>query len=549
MPAQFSKFTFPLSLISLSVIAIITLHISTPVGAGLANDSAAYIAGARSILAGTGYSDAWLNSSLEPITHYPPLLSLCLAGIGYMGLDPLRGVRLLNIFLFGANTFVMGILGWKASGSRMTGIWAAILFLTNASLLRVHLYALSEGLYIFLSLLVFYFFNQYLQPFANQNNSESNRTNIFWLMLAGFTSGLAFLSRYSALALFPTFILAIILFQRSWQKRIIDAGVFITAGIPLIAAWFLRNKLTAGNATNRTFQFHPISLENIKPGIYNTSLFLIPVESWQSAVLKSGIFLPLLSILVGCILIWLGWSTWKKLFHNRIFNPSTITYTTSLYFFGYIFSILFSMSFFDASTKLQPRILSPLFTSFILLISIFTNWSWNYCLSFQNKNKFNTSIIFKYFIILIAVILTCVNTYGLIKAVNEFRSAGQGYASWKWHDSIVMNSLKNLPTGTIIYTNSPPAVYLVIGLTSRTLPTRLDPVDKKERTGFDQDVAAMRAELLSGSAVLAFFDETPVFSQDQTENMGSTSKNNYDKFISGLKILKKTQGDVLYGIK
>ncbi|HMV28877.1 MAG TPA: hypothetical protein PKE23_05795, partial [Anaerolineales bacterium] len=65
---------------------------ATPQGMGLFDDSIAYIAGARSILAGQGYREAWLASN-QPVTHFPPGFSTVLALVGISGLDPLRGTR------------------------------------------------------------------------------------------------------------------------------------------------------------------------------------------------------------------------------------------------------------------------------------------------------------------------------------------------------------------------------------------------------------------------------------------------------------------------
>ena len=72
MPTRYLRFTFFIILVMLAFSAMAALYISTPAGAGLSNDSVAYIAGSRSILQGTGYSDIWLDSTLESITHYPP---------------------------------------------------------------------------------------------------------------------------------------------------------------------------------------------------------------------------------------------------------------------------------------------------------------------------------------------------------------------------------------------------------------------------------------------------------------------------------------------
>ncbi|MDQ2690624.1 MAG: hypothetical protein M3Y68_01185, partial [Chloroflexota bacterium] len=62
------------SLLALGLLAlfgIILILQATPDGLGLSDDSIAYIAGARSIVAGEGYREAWLASN-EPVTHFPP---------------------------------------------------------------------------------------------------------------------------------------------------------------------------------------------------------------------------------------------------------------------------------------------------------------------------------------------------------------------------------------------------------------------------------------------------------------------------------------------
>ena len=85
------------------------------------------------MLAGHGYREAWLASN-GPVTHFPPAYPSVLAFLGLFGLDPLRGARFLNAVLFGLNTALMGILGWRMTRSLPAGLALAALFLLNDSL-------------------------------------------------------------------------------------------------------------------------------------------------------------------------------------------------------------------------------------------------------------------------------------------------------------------------------------------------------------------------------------------------------------------------------
>src|SRR5512140_149865 len=108
-------------LVVLSLVGIGLILQATPEGLGLSDDSIGYIAGARSMLAGNGYREAWLASD-QPVTHFPPAFPGVLSFIGLFGLDPLRGARFLNASLFGLNVFVLGILGWRMTKSLPAGL-------------------------------------------------------------------------------------------------------------------------------------------------------------------------------------------------------------------------------------------------------------------------------------------------------------------------------------------------------------------------------------------------------------------------------------------
>lgn len=510
-------------LLLLALAAGLMLYLCTPAGLGLTNDSAAYLGGARSILAGTGYSDIWLDSSLEPLTHYPPLLSLTLSGIGLLGLDPYRGARLLNIFLYAVNAGLLGWLGWRITRSQSAALFLALMFGLNAQLLNIHAYVLSEPLYLFFSLCAFL-----LLDFSRDSRHPASLTRLL-LLLTGLSTGLAFLTRYSGLALIAACLAATFLFQLDWRSRLRSVALLLGGALPPIFAWFLRNALVAQNATNRVFQYHPILIKNIRYGLRNFSQFLTPVETWQSWLFSSGVLQGTL-IVIGLFL--LGWLAYRTSLLQRGQADSTpLTTITVLYSFAYLGAVLFSMSFFDASTKFQHRILSPLYLSWmVLFVAVCHAISTRYA---QNR-------LTRLALLALAGWVLGFSALGDQRAIVNLRAAGQGYASWQWRDSLVMAALKKLPPDMIIYTNTPPAVYLVTGRPSRVLPSSMDPVDNLPRGDYEQNLAQLRADLASGRAVLALFDTTNI-----EDALGMTS---IEQISPGMTVLEKSQGDILYGI-
>ncbi|MGA7606782.1 MAG: phospholipid carrier-dependent glycosyltransferase, partial [Anaerolineales bacterium] len=328
------RFVSFLTLSLLSVIGIFLVLRSTPEGLGLSDDSIAYIAGARSLLAGYGYREAWLMSN-NPMTHFPPGFSSALAVIGLLGLDPLRGARFLNAILFGLCTEVIGILGWRMTKSLVSGLVLAALFVLNGSLLQVYTTAMSEPLFIFLSLLAFWMFDLYFERDAHW----------LWLVLCGIFVGVAYLTRYAGLALLATFLVALFILHDTWRMRFISAGIFLASVIPWILGWSIRNLLAAGNVTNRELVWHPITAGNFNTTLYAISQFLIPVEDWRKQLYKTpALFIAFTALILLVMLVWVSIKVWKYFVApQQTPHSETISFTTGLYIFGYIASIIASM--------------------------------------------------------------------------------------------------------------------------------------------------------------------------------------------------------------
>ncbi len=503
----------------LAVIGTFLTLTATPEGLGLSDDSIAYIAGARSLLAGQGYREAWLESN-QFVTHFPPAFSGTLALVGLAGIDPVNGARLVNTLLFGVNAALLGLLGWRMTKSSVAGMLAAALFIVNDSLLRVHAVAMSEPLFLFFSLLAFLSFAFALTPIPSPD--EHGRGGKGWLALTGILSALAYLTRYSGLALVATFVVALILLNDTWKKRLTSVAIFLAGFLPLVIAWSVRNRLVAGNATNRTTIWHPVTAETLDQGLRTFSEFLVPVEEWRRELFKTPeIFVAVIVILSLAILSWIMVNGLRRFFQPSTSMPEVIGFANGLYIFGYLASVLFSISLFDASTPLKVRILAPVYLPLLLLTVHAGVWMWN---RFRRAGRV--------IVVGLAALVFSVSALGQVRTVTSLAGGGTGYASFKWYDSKVMDYLKTLD-GLPIYTNEPGAVYLYTGRGCRVLPQRVDPVTGLAWDNFNEGVENVRNEVRSGHAVLALFD---VNAQDP----------DYAMLTEGLYPIMKSGGDVVF---
>lgn len=489
---------------------------ATPAGAGLTNDSAAYIGGARSIVNGTGYSDIWLLPPYEPITHYPPLYSLTLAAGGFLGIDPLRGARGLNILLFGLNTLITGSLVWLSTRRISFSLWATLIFILTVMFLRVHIYAMSEALFLTFMLGALFTFRRYsLEP------SNTGR----WLL--ALLSAAAILTRYSGLALVPSIALGLCFLSESWQKRISATAQYVILTIFFTLPWFIRNSLIAGNVTNRSWEFHPITRDNLDQGIYNLSRLFIPLESFRQPIFRSGVWEWFLALVFfGLCLASIVYFI-HLIVHKRPDPKEVFTFTLLVAFVAYFLAIFFSMSFFDNSTKLQDRIIAPGYLLLLLYLVISVE-RW-----LRKDNKWKSFTIG-----ILALITLGFSISATITEMNALRSGGVGYASWKYRDNPVILVIKDLPEEITVFTNSPPAVYLAADRATQVFPTALDPVSNTLRSDYPEKLSSMFGQINNGDAVLALFNTNDL---DLSGMPGELSK-----YLNELSILKKGGDAVLF---
>ena len=259
------KVLFWVLLVLLAVAGIGLMIAVMPNGIGLVNDSVGYVAGARNMLGGLGYSRLTGDGSPRPITNYPPMFSIILATMGIFGMDAIPAALYLNISLMGLNVFLMGVTVRKATGSSLLSLLGAVVFLVSSPVIRSHSFAMTEPLYLAFAFAMLLCLLKGIQS-----------QQWYWMAISGLLASFAFLTRYVGISLYATGIAAVLVLRpdpanedMAWGVKIKQSLFFLEAGLVFVAIWLGRNMRVSDSVGNRQFIFHPITGDKINEGLLN----------------------------------------------------------------------------------------------------------------------------------------------------------------------------------------------------------------------------------------------------------------------------------------
>jgi hypothetical protein len=512
------------ALLLLGLAAALALWASTPYGLGLVNDTASYVGGADNLLRGCFGPLASGNDEIKPITHFPPLFSLLLAGLGLTGLNLLAAGKLAVVALFGANVALTGALAYRVSRSPGAALLAALLLAASDLLLEVHAYLLSEPLFLALMLLAMLGFVDYYETRAPGK-----------LALAGLALSAAYLTRYAAISLVAAAVAAVILLWLArpgeYEVRRFPARALAGMLAAVIIGYLLAGTYTfsaSGELGNRSLAWHPISSAQLLDMHKNLLSWLAP-DDLLLALPIAGQALSLVSLLVvPGLLAFAGYNLWRL---YRRAKPARVTpalagaLLLALHVLFYLAFLVISISLFDASTPLNARILAPAFVALIILFAAGLAWLW------QRAGK----ALWRALIALAVVALALFTLKDGWDESRYLRQDGLGFANRGWSESPAIAAIKTLPDVTL-YSDRPAALYLLAGRNAYVALSPIDPVTMQPRADYQQALEEMQSAVREGRAMLVLFSE-PGEAQS------------FAALTSGLPLVADYGNVIIYGMK
>jgi hypothetical protein len=479
-------------LLGLSIIGALVVLFATRWGIGVSPDSLVYLSASSNLVGGKGFSLTSGSGEFAPITHHAPLYSATLSIPGYFGFDPDWSARILNALLFSINIFIFGLLASTFPKGISIAAWiiptaGASLMLFSSTMVEIHLMAWTEPLFILLLMITLTLLAGYLE-----------KPRSFLLIAPAVAAGLAFLTRYAGSTLIMTGILGIfLLLPGDLIKRIKMATVFGLMSSTPGALWLIRNYLAAGTAANREFIIHPISKTQLVIGLTTISGWFGIPESATTLVKLIPVSAAALGILgVFLLMPRLYPSQDARINTSESTRVPSIIKLALLFSMIYIIFLFFSISFFDANTPLDTRILSPVYVSGLLLGLYGVVW---YLSLVPNYRPIYISIF------ALALWLSTHYTFESSRLISESYHTGIGLNSQAWLQSETMTALEKYPAEMIIYSNAPDAIYLHTGRPAFTLPRKFESAAQRINYTYDLDLAIVQAKLDSNQALIVYF--------------------------------------------
>jgi hypothetical protein len=232
-----SKNKYWIFLAALACLALIVAGIATSkYGAGVASDSIKYLSVAQNLVEGQGLYD----HKGGPLLSWPPLYPILLAGLSLLtGLDVFIAGWCFNIFLFGLNIFLSGVILARVFAERPLYAYLATLFVAlSISSLRIHALISSDPFYLTLTLGFLVAVDGYIR--------KHSYGAFAWMVLFGI---LGPLQRYIGLAIAVTGAIVILIEQRKSLRTLVRDGFILGIASILPITWWLlvHNVMTYGS--------------------------------------------------------------------------------------------------------------------------------------------------------------------------------------------------------------------------------------------------------------------------------------------------------------
>ena len=388
----------------------------------------------------------------------------------------------LHGILYGLNALLFGLaIYFSTRRSLLAMVLGILLFFSPQALLHIHSFAWSEPPFLTFALILFISLGFY-----------HKQRKWYWLIIAALSLGFILVTRYAGIAFVPVAALCLLFCNNlPIKQKIKDTVLFLFLAFIPLGLWMVRNIFLTHAATDREFIYHPITVKHLITLINTIHSFYLPQFESSHA---NGVEL----LIVVMLMIFMLAKLIKQSPNLLKAEPSRLYMILFGYLFGaiYVAFLLLSISFYDAYTPLDERILFPVYIFFT--ISIFSTIH-EYSHTSGARNAWLVLLVCAFFIIRI-------NLPTVIETARNFLTSGLGYNKVSWNYSQTLKKLQEYPADTRVFSNGYTVIRFKTGNHAEPLPAKFSPVNDEPNPYYQEELATMCTEINQGKALFVYLE-------------------------------------------
>lgn len=409
-----------------------TLLATARYGMGLTPDSVVYIAGARSLAHGHGYTRAG-----AAITDFPPGYSATLSLAERIGIDALDAARVLSVVAFMATVLLGYVLLGRHVRSQAVRLGATVVIGCSAVLLDVYEKALSEHLF----LPVLLGFVLVIERLAQRPRSIGLLVGAVGLVWA------AFYLRYIGVVFAG--VGAIVILAVEWRRgrafAVVRGAAFAAIALSASVLWMIRNV----DAGSDPFGHRASASVSV---FTNVSRIAKQVSTWLLTDMGPGevrlVLLLAVLFVAGVLAVRLRRDGAGLPADWRSMLPLTLLVVV------YVVYLAGSASVVAIGAISNTRFMVPVFVPTVVIGA----WMFEHVRERVRGEDVRRAIT------VVAGVWVALNVvWFAARAVHSAQDGAGGYASARYHNSQIMKDVKQLDSSVPAFSNDAPAVSLFAG--------------------------------------------------------------------------------------
>lgn len=464
-----SSIIFAVLLSAMVLAGVLIMGYDMKLGPWAFSDSVEYIASAQSLAEEGRLGIYSPDGSFMPLSLHPPLYSLLIAPFFSLRVDVFDGIKWLQLVLFCASIVVISLGIFRFTRNMWYALSAGALFTVSIMIVRVYDGAMSEGLYIFLSLVNLMLLVSFLV-----------KPSYWRLAGAAVAAGLAGLTRYIGVVNIGLGLAMLLLFApKPWKRRIFAVlGYAVLSALPL-AVWFISTGSTGSRSMNASLDIGAATLGFLNTVVRSFGEWLPFAANWFATPVRQTSAVAAV-ILVTLVLFVLVLVKLNKPGAEKDRGMVAILCGSAIYVAGYLLFLWISLfssippDYFERMfTPTQPFVYLLFLGVFFAAIRSFRlpKWLW---------------------VIPLAAVLVLGRSNWIYTDtwIRSRHSSAMGYNIPAWRNAELTDAVQTLPDGMALYSNDPDGVLV----NTRRFPYELADLDATQWTpaaGLEEASAAV----------------------------------------------------------